>query len=153
MSCGVGRRCGLDLVLLWLWCRLLATALIQPLAWEPWYAEGAALKRKNNNNNNKKQLTTHIKKMKKLVPSSHNKNISIRTCTKNEIIKYFEEKKKWTFLRKQRIFFFLFMAIPAAYGSFWARGQIGAAAVACATGQQHHIWATYATYPTARLDS
>ena len=33
MSCGVGRRCGSDLVLLWLWCRLAATALIQPLAW------------------------------------------------------------------------------------------------------------------------
>ena len=91
--------------------------------------------------------------MKKLVPSSHNKNISIRTYTKNEIIKYFEEKKMNIFKKAKDFFFFLFMAIPAAYGSFWARGQIGAAAVACATGQQHHIWATYATYPTARLDS
>ena len=27
MSCGVGHRHGLDLVLLWLWCRLAATAL------------------------------------------------------------------------------------------------------------------------------
>ena len=34
VSCGVGRRCGSDLVLLWLWCRLVATALIGPLAWE-----------------------------------------------------------------------------------------------------------------------
>ena len=45
MSCGVGHRCGLDLVLLWLWCRPVVTALIQPLAWEPPYAMGAALKR------------------------------------------------------------------------------------------------------------
>ena len=45
MSCGVGRRQGSDLVLLWLWCRPAATALIGPLAWEPPYAMGAALKR------------------------------------------------------------------------------------------------------------
>ena len=44
MSCGVGHRHGLDLVLLWLWCRSVATAPIRPLAWEPPYAEGAALK-------------------------------------------------------------------------------------------------------------
>jgi len=29
-------------VLLWLWRRLAATTPIQPLAWEPPYAEGAA---------------------------------------------------------------------------------------------------------------
>ena len=46
MSCGVGRRCGTDLALLWLWCRPAAVALIQPLAWELLYATGAALKRK-----------------------------------------------------------------------------------------------------------
>ena len=44
MSCGVGRRSSLDLVLLWLWCRLAAAALIGPLAWELPYAAGAALK-------------------------------------------------------------------------------------------------------------
>jgi len=54
-SCAVGRRCGLDLELLWLWRRPAATALIRPLAWDLPYATGAALKRKtkNNNNNNK----------------------------------------------------------------------------------------------------
>jgi len=46
MSCGIGQRCGSDPVLLWLWCRLAATAGIQPLFWEPPYAAGAALKRK-----------------------------------------------------------------------------------------------------------
>ena len=45
-SCGVGRRRGLDLALLWPWCRLTATDLIRPLAWEPPYAMGVAPKRK-----------------------------------------------------------------------------------------------------------
>ena len=45
MSCGVGHRHGLDLTLLWLWCRLAATALIGPLALEPPYATGTALKK------------------------------------------------------------------------------------------------------------
>ena len=44
MSCGVGHRQGLDLTLLWLWCTPAAVALIGPLAWEPPYAAGAALK-------------------------------------------------------------------------------------------------------------
>ena len=44
MSYGVGRRCGSDLALLCLWCRLAAAALIQPLAWELVYASGVALK-------------------------------------------------------------------------------------------------------------
>jgi len=44
MSCGVGRRRGSDLALLWLCCRLAATALIQPLAWELPFARGVALK-------------------------------------------------------------------------------------------------------------
>ena len=42
MSCGVGCRHGLDHALLWLWCRLAATAPIRPLAWEPPYAVRAA---------------------------------------------------------------------------------------------------------------
>ena len=45
MSCGVGRSRSLDLALLWLWRRPAATALIRPLAWEPPYALGVALKR------------------------------------------------------------------------------------------------------------
>ena len=31
-----------ELALLWLWCRLAATAPIKPLAWEPPHAAGAA---------------------------------------------------------------------------------------------------------------
>ena len=47
------------LVLLWLWYRLAATALTQPLAWELPYAAGVALKVK------KKKTTTKIQKNKK----------------------------------------------------------------------------------------
>ena len=46
MSCGVGRRRGSDSVLLWLWCRQAAVALIRPLAWEPSYAVGVGLEKK-----------------------------------------------------------------------------------------------------------
>ena len=46
MGCGVGHRQGLDPALLWLWCRLAATAPIQPLDWEPPDAMSAALKKK-----------------------------------------------------------------------------------------------------------
>ena len=45
MSCGVGCRLRWDLVLLWLWHRLVATTPIWPLAFEPPYADGLALKR------------------------------------------------------------------------------------------------------------
>ena len=44
MSSAVGRRLGLDLALLWLWCRPEAIAPIPPLPWEPPYAVGVALK-------------------------------------------------------------------------------------------------------------
>ena len=44
VSCGMDCRCGLDPQLLWLWNRPVATALTQPLAWEPPYAAHAALK-------------------------------------------------------------------------------------------------------------
>ena len=44
MSCDVGRKHDLDPTLLWLWRRPAATAPSAPLAWEPPYAAGAALK-------------------------------------------------------------------------------------------------------------
>ena len=44
MSCGVGRRLSSDPLLQWLWWRLASEALTRPLAWEPPYAAGAALK-------------------------------------------------------------------------------------------------------------
>ena len=45
VSCGVGRRSGLDPVLLWLWRGPATAALIQPLVWKLPYGAGAALKR------------------------------------------------------------------------------------------------------------
>ena len=40
----VGHRCGLDLALMWLWCRLAAATPIRPLTWELPYAMGVSLK-------------------------------------------------------------------------------------------------------------
>ena len=40
VSCGVGHRCGSDLVLQWLWHRLAAIAPIRPLTWELPHAAG-----------------------------------------------------------------------------------------------------------------
>ena len=59
MSCGVGCGCALDPVLLWLWHRLAAVAPIRPLAWEPPYAKGVALKRKKK----KEKKKTKTKKL------------------------------------------------------------------------------------------
>ena len=60
MSCGVGCRHGSDPALLWLWCRLAATALIQPLVWKPPCAVGAALEKTK-----KKDKKIKIKKERK----------------------------------------------------------------------------------------
>ena len=63
MSCGVGHRHPLDLVLLWLWRELAAVAPTGPLAWEPLNVAGAALKNKQKNpknNNNEKPKTKHL---------------------------------------------------------------------------------------------
>ena len=53
MSCGVGHRRGSNLALLWPWSRPAATALIRPIAWEPPYAVGMALKRQKTKQNKK----------------------------------------------------------------------------------------------------
>ena len=59
MSCGVGRRCGSDLALLWLRCWLAAPALTLKvsLAWELQYATGVALKRQKTNEQQQQQQT------------------------------------------------------------------------------------------------
>ena len=54
MCCGVGRRCGSDSELLWLWCRPAAVAQIRPLAWEP--AVGVALKRQKKKKKSKESF-------------------------------------------------------------------------------------------------
>ena len=67
MSHGVGRKCTLDPALLCLWCRMAATALIQPLDWEPPYATGAALKKQKQKQN--KHQTNKQKQKAKLFRS------------------------------------------------------------------------------------
>ena len=57
MSCGVSRRCGLDLMLLWLWHRPAAAAPIQPLVWDPSYASGIALKKAKKKKEKKRKKT------------------------------------------------------------------------------------------------
>ena len=58
-----------DLALLWLWCRPAATTLIRPLAWEPPYAAGAALKG---------QKTKKKKKKTQKNPNSRYENFLIK---------------------------------------------------------------------------
>ena len=65
MSCGGGHRCGLDPLLLWLWCRAAAEPLIQPLGWELPYASCAALKNNNNNENQNQKKKKQKNKKKK----------------------------------------------------------------------------------------
>ena len=55
MSCGVRHRRSSGPALLWLWCRLVATALIRSLAWEPPYVAGVALKRQKKKKKKKKK--------------------------------------------------------------------------------------------------
>ena len=55
----MGHRWGSDLALLWLWCRLAATAPVRPLAWEPPYALGAALKRQKDKRQLFIEFVTH----------------------------------------------------------------------------------------------
>ena len=50
---------------MWLWYRLVAAAPIGPLAWEPPYATGMALKRPKKKKNKQKNKTKKKKKKKK----------------------------------------------------------------------------------------
>ena len=101
VSCGAGHRPDSDAALLWLWCWPPATALIQPLAWEPPCAGGCGPKK------------TERQKKKKKVDES-----------------FYLSKRSITIVRNIRFFFFffflLFRATPAAYSGSQARGLIGA---------------------------
>ena len=73
MSCGVGCRPASDPVLLWLWCRPAATAPIQPLAWEPPYAAGAAQEMEKIKNKKKLLLMLYLQVSLRIpgIPFSH----------------------------------------------------------------------------------
>ena len=64
-SCSVGCRCGSDLVLLWLWCRPVATDQIQPLAWEPPYAADWPLEDQKHRNKTKQKFKRYLEEKKK----------------------------------------------------------------------------------------
>ena len=66
MSCGIGRRHGSDLALLWLWHRPAATILIRPLAWELPCATGAALKKIKKGHNELCRTDTDSRTLKNL---------------------------------------------------------------------------------------
>ena len=55
VNCGVGCRCGSDLAFLWLLRKPAAVAPIRPVAWEPPYAKGEALKRQDKKKKKKKK--------------------------------------------------------------------------------------------------
>ena len=64
MNCGVDSRHGLDLALLQLWHRLTDIAPIRPLALEPPYATGAAMKRQKTKAKKKKKVKCNIENRK-----------------------------------------------------------------------------------------
>ena len=72
MSCGVGCRHGLDPALLRLWRRPVATALIQPLAWEPPYAKGVAqeMAKRQKKKRKKKNNVLVVRKVKRTIKKS-----------------------------------------------------------------------------------
>ena len=76
MNCGIGHRRSSDPMLLWLQCRLAATAPIGPLAWELPYAVGADLKK--------------VKKKKK---EGRKKEIAIKTIRRKSISKSIEARR------------------------------------------------------------
>ena len=85
LSCGVGRRRGLNPTLLWLWHRLVATtAPIRPLAWEPTYAAGAALEKTKKKKKKKKPKKCASKSMTVLGKEASN---GIDLDTKKRILR------------------------------------------------------------------
>ena len=82
MNCGVGRRHGSDLALLWFWRRLAATAPIQP---QLSYAAGAALKRQNTNKQTNKKTPQKFNITYKVVSGS-DPVLPVRTESEGKII-------------------------------------------------------------------
>ena len=69
MSCGIGLRHSLDLVLLWLWHRLATAAPIRPLAQEFPFVTNTALKRKEKEK--KCRSTMQLKEHQNMDDSHH----------------------------------------------------------------------------------
>ena len=127
MSCGMGRRCGSDLASLWLCCRPAAAAPIWPLAWEPPYAMGAALKKKkkkdHKNNNGSWQWPSML--LKHLTSGSQT-SLYITSPGGGAVyeIRWLGSES----IESIPFFFCFFRATLVVYGGSQARGQIRAAA-------------------------
>ena len=89
MSCSVGHRHSSDLALLWLWCRLAATVLIRPLAWESPYAAGVALKKTKDKRqkNPQKTKTQNIENKQKANNKMTDFRITLNINSLNTLIK------------------------------------------------------------------
>ena len=83
--CCVGHRLGLDLVWLWLWDRLEAAALIEPLAWELPYAADVDLKKKTKKNLQKDPSLGKNVTITDLIQSP---NMTARKETRKEEVSY-----------------------------------------------------------------
>ena len=82
MSCPVGRRCGSDPELLWLWCRPAAVAPIRPVAWELPYAVSVALKKDQKKKKKKKKENLWTSSVFIHLPSAeHFININLKRCS------------------------------------------------------------------------
>ena len=68
LSCAVGHRCSSDSEFLWLWLWLAAGTLIRPLAWEPPYAIGVALRNKKQTNKQQKLSSTALSHVDSVYP-------------------------------------------------------------------------------------
>ena len=106
-----------DLLLLWLWCRPAAVALIKPLAWEPPYAVGVALKKSKAKKRKKKKKERKEKNKPFQSPPKHRKQQQKRK------LKMQARVKEWAIRCR------LVSASPTACGSSWARDQTCATAV------------------------
>ena len=85
----VGSTCCLDLALLWLWRRPVATAPIRPLAWEPPICLGSGPRNGKKTKQTNKQTNRENKRLKGLSPLplsslclslSHSLSLSVSLC-------------------------------------------------------------------------
>ena len=130
MNCGAGCSGNLDLVLMRLWHRLVASALIRPLAWELPYAKGLSLK-------------------KKIVELSDVFSLRVEMFTWFSSINNMEEIMNYiSRFSNVFIYYFIlfFMVTPTVYRSSWARDWIWAIAVTYAGSFNLLFWARDQTH-------
>ena len=115
VSSSVGCRCDLDLVLLWLWHRLGAAALIGPLAWEPPYATGEALKRqkKKRQRNHDLFFANPFAKLKGVGFYQYIKEISISTLEPQSVNGWWDHSMANSWKALLLLFTFYLVTIPS----------------------------------------